>query len=278
MNKRMKRRKRVNNKSGTKASWQKRNKEWDKSWQKTGREKRRTSACWPKKAKNTRSVKLLWCLFMELNLTLWRAWAMLLQTISFCSWLKTARLVVVAFWGRSTVLAWGISGQLVYVKTRMLVLWASWSVLASLLSSLMPGVGLIVEFFGSFDFDLSPKFQTVGPRRFVKGSGIRVLAKDGKKLFRAKASCHNDGTGYHHMVLALGSVVFCILSSSDFPWVCFQQSSFQTNSPCLVAEGGATGGRAGATARRKEKADVEQKLSFWTSAVVGFLCSGFCFW
>ena len=139
--------------------------------------KRRTRAFWPKKPK----TQEVWSCFgvLELNLTLWRAWAMLLQTISFCIWLKTARLVVVAFWGRSTVLAWGISGQLVYVKTRMLVLWASWSVLASLLSSLMPG-GLIVEFFGSFDFDLSPNFQTVGPRRFVKGSGLRVLAKDGK--------------------------------------------------------------------------------------------------
>lgn len=77
------------------------------------------------------------------------------------------------------------------------------------------------------------------------------------------------------MVLALGSVV---LSSSDFPWVCFQQSSFQTNSPCLVAEGGATGGRAGATARRKEKADVEQKLLFglqqWLASCVQDSASG----
>lgn len=45
---------------------------------------------------------------------------------------------------------------------------------------------MIVEFFGSFDFDLSPKFQTVGPRRFVKGSGIRVLAKDGKNFLELK--------------------------------------------------------------------------------------------
>lgn len=105
---------------------------------------------------------------------------MLLETIVFCIWLETARLVVVAFWGRNTVLAWlghfwraslcedSDAGAVSVVVT----------VLASLLSSLTPGVGLIVEFFGSFDFDLSPKFQTVGPRRFVKGSGLRVLEKD----------------------------------------------------------------------------------------------------
>lgn len=65
-------------------------------------------------------MKLLWCLGTKPD-----PLAGLSHVVADNRFLQLAEDCAVGsggFWGRSTVLAWGISGQLLYVKTRMLVL------------------------------------------------------------------------------------------------------------------------------------------------------------
>ena len=106
---------------------------------------------------------------------------------------------------------------------------------------------MIVDFLGLFKLDDSPKFRTVGLVGLSKGLGSRVLGLDGKDVLEQGPSIKLHVTLRRLVATILGSngkrsptggVGGFVVPRLSLV-VCFRMSSFQTNSPCSVADGGA---------------------------------------